>query len=426
MFTRRPLTAPPFALRICARLVAALSLLLLAGCITDISVARHSDIALSDAEAEAILAEFSAVVNTADTPDDVACSTDEIGQYVPALYVIDGSVGIHNGPSEINSQGDLTAVLNEPGYAKIVSAINWCGDFGPNIIGCAPIPGDSFAVVRTASALEGILWAHEFGHTVGLAHRTDSLAIMRATIGANNRNITASECELFLDKVNEDYYQPPGDAARPDSGGSQQALDSARGATVDGVLPHQGDTSRSVIEFVRKVYPHGTPMRELVNMDPGQSLPTLRAMLWSDQDAPYWGNVVVALGLFGDASDAAAMITFITEQATLLTLQNKNPDSGNARAGLMALGYLANRTGEQTALDFLAGAMLPDAWQGANDIRRQLATTAHIGMAFSGQAPPQRRAARGASVISDSLAQDLQALGDEIASRGVRGYYTSR
>lgn len=396
---------------------AVLCLLVLAGCITDISVARHPSVALSDAEAEAILADFSLVVSQSDAQGDFACASEGAGQFLPAIYRIDGNVGVHNGPSTINSQADLTAVLNEPGYAKVVSAINWCGDFGPNIIGCAPIPGNSFAVVRRSAGLEGILWAHEFGHTVGLSHRSDSFAVMRGTIGTNNRSITRDECEQFLEKVNPDYYQPPGSNAASEPAASDGPT------TVDGALPSQIAPSNSLLEFVRKVYPHGTPMSELVGMEPGESLPALRAMLWDEEESLYWGNVVVALGLFGDASDVASIIAFINQQASA---QDDGLGEGNARAGLMALGYLANRTGDQGALNFLAGAMTPQAWQATADVQEQLATAAHIGMAFSGQRLLRSRAARSTTVVSSSLDQALQAVSDDFASKGVRGYYKDR
>ncbi|MFK7977108.1 MAG: hypothetical protein AB8C02_13320 [Halioglobus sp.] len=410
--------ALPFA-RLSALLV---GLCLLAGCITDISVTRHPSVAMSDAEAEAILADFSAVVNTADSPTDYACITSPNDDYVPAFYIIDGNVGTHNGPSVVNSQADLTAVLNEPGYAKVVSAINWCGDFGPNIIGCAPIPGDSFAVVRPASAIEGILWAHEFGHTVGLSHRPDSTAVMKDTINANNRDITLAECAQYIQKVNPDYGNPAASSA---------ALRTSTTSAVDGLRSSHvtTSTSASLLEFVRKVYPHGTPMSELASFDAGGDLPALRAMMWAEAEAHYWGNIAVALGMLGDASDVSALVEFANQQSQR---GSDAPQSvGNASAALMALGYLANRTGDSTAIEYLEAAQNASRWSGSSDKQTQLVTAAYIGMAFSGQAPPVAttslsRSSRSAGVVSNGLLQALDTVTAEIASKGVRRYYQER
>lgn len=397
----------------------------LTGCITDVSVTRHADTALTAVEARAILADFSAVVNTADSASDIACATDAAGQFLPAYYVLDGAVGIHNGPSVINGQQDFAALMAEPGIAKVVEAINWCGDFGPNIIGCAPIPGSMFAVVRRSASVEGILWAHEFGHSVGLEHRQDDRAVMRSTIGVNNRDITLAECKQYMKKVNIDYYKPGAAALAPVS----TETDSGRVANVEtlvfgGAGAEPAQSPATLREFVRTVYPHGTPMSQLSQMQAGGELPGIRALLGDASESLYWGNAVVVLGMLGDARDVPLLIQFANTQAAA---SEQEPDAlGNASAALMALGYLANRTGDMTALSFLADAMRPEAWPGQHHKRQQLAITAHIGMAFSGLTPTRSRSARNTGVLTPELARELGDLNAVMASRGVRGYYQSR
>jgi len=403
----------------------------LSGCITDVSVARHSSVALTNLETGQILADFSAAINTADSRFDVACATDLVGPLFPALYFQDGDVGIYNGPGVINEQADFLALFQEPGYVKVVSAINWCGDFGPNIIGCAPIPGNTFAVVRIAPELEGSLWAHEFGHTVGLEHRNDNRAVMRGTLGSNTREVNSDECEQFLEKVNLDYYNTGAAAVAASaqrSAGEAFAAPSGQSLSFDAevlsmnVEPQIG----SILDFVRQIYPHGTPMEALAAFEGDAQLPALRAMLADSADAAFWGNVVVALGMLGDASDVSLLIQFANAEAT------RPDDAGlvNASAALMALGYLANRTGDAEALAYLNRQMQADAWQHPAASGQQLAATAHIGMAFSGQLPgvaqSSSRSAQASPVVSAGMSAELEELRAQIASQGVRNYYRRR
>lgn len=392
----------------------------LSACITDISVRRHSSVAISDAEASAILADFSDVINTADSPSDFACAGDFGPSAVPVIYLKDGSVGTYSGPSEINSSADFNAVTSQPGYAKVVSAITWCGGFGPNIIGCAPVPGNSFAVLRVSPSVEGILWAHEFGHTVGLNHREQAGAVMRGTIGASQRNINEAECEDFFEKFNLNYYLGAA------SGGPVLEKSVAQGSDVtvqlDGMQKVAAQSDDDVVSFVRQLYPHGTPMGVATRYENSDAIPTLLNMLVDSNEEAYWGNIAAVLGMIGGSDVAAPLIRFANEQ------HQTSPGSagtGNTSAALMALGYLANRTGEEAAIEFLAAASDPNHWAGDSAQAQQLAIAAHIGMAFTGQpaANPSARAAGDASVLSDSLARELQLLRDEVASVGIVEYY---
>src|SRR2546422_449302 len=79
----------------------------------------------------------------------------------------------------IGSQAQFDAVMNEGGNVEVVNQINWCSAIKPNIVGCGQTPGQSFAVVRIAQNLEGVQWAHEFGHNQGLQHVTGANRVMR-------------------------------------------------------------------------------------------------------------------------------------------------------------------------------------------------------------------------------------------------------
>jgi hypothetical protein len=103
----------------------------------------------------------------------------------------------NDGDGSIDSGAEFNAVVALQGHVKVVNQINWCGRIGFNIIGCSPTPGNSLVVVRFTANQEGILWAHEYGHTRGLPHNPASTAIMNPTIATTRTMVTPSECAAF-------------------------------------------------------------------------------------------------------------------------------------------------------------------------------------------------------------------------------------
>jgi hypothetical protein len=155
-------------------------------------VARYTTATLSDANADTILQAASNVLQTDDDgagPNDVACLMQ---------FTRQGRVtAFDDGDGSIDSAADFNAVIALPGVVKVVNQINWCSAIGFNIIGCAPTPGSSLVVVRFTANQEGILWAHEYGHTRGLPHNTATTAIMNPTIATTRTMVTPSECATF-------------------------------------------------------------------------------------------------------------------------------------------------------------------------------------------------------------------------------------
>jgi flavodoxin len=143
-------------------------------------VRRFASTVLDDARADVILADATVVLQTNDGAGDRACLVH---------FTRDGAVTqFSTGDGSIDSQSEFNAVIALPGFVKVVNQINWCGGIIPNVIGCAPVPGSSLVVVRFTANQEGILWAHEYGHTQSLSHRTDtSNAVMFPSIGTNRR-----------------------------------------------------------------------------------------------------------------------------------------------------------------------------------------------------------------------------------------------
>ncbi len=152
-----------------------------------LSVRRHSTApALGEAHADDILSDASTVLQDVDGTDDVACNV--------SLRRLGAVTTFTNGDGSIDNSAEFQAL---EGGVNFVDAINWCGQLSPNIIGCAEMPGDIIAVVQHADNEEGILWAHEFGHTQGLDHRDDANAIMNGIINVTREHVNSNECNSF-------------------------------------------------------------------------------------------------------------------------------------------------------------------------------------------------------------------------------------
>lgn len=150
---------------------------------------RFATAGLTDAEADNILRDGTTLTQTNDGAGDVACLVE---------LRRNGPVGVFNvGTGDINSNPDFQQVLAVPGQVEVVNRINWCGAFAPNIIGCAPIPGNSLVVVRWVQNEEGVLWTHEFGHNRGLQHRNDPDTVMNPVIGVTHRRLNQGECNAY-------------------------------------------------------------------------------------------------------------------------------------------------------------------------------------------------------------------------------------
>ena len=157
-----------------------------------LQVSRYTTAMITNANADTILQSASNVLQTdddGDGPNDVACLVQ---------FTRRGPVTIFDdGDGSIDSSADFNTVIALQGFVKVVNQINWCGAIGFNIIGCAPVPGRSLVVVRFTANQEGILWAHEYGHTRGLEHNNAATAVMNGTISTTHLMVTPAECAAF-------------------------------------------------------------------------------------------------------------------------------------------------------------------------------------------------------------------------------------
>jgi len=100
-------------------------------------------------------------------------------------------------------------------------------------------------------------------------------------------------------------------------------------------------------EFVRKVYIHGVPYEKASKYDASMA-PTLLKMLKDPREQDHWSNIVITLGMIGDESAVEPMIQFIEKRKV-------------QRSGMMGLGYLVNKSGNQRALEYLIASLTTSA-----------------------------------------------------------------
>lgn len=106
----------------------------------------------------------------------------------------------------VTSWSTLTDLVGVPGNIKVVKEIDVCvnpqgipipGDF----VGCVPVMSPRSKpniVVAYSSTIEaGMVLAHEYCHTQGLAHRDDSGALMSPNFTGDSKALSADECKML-------------------------------------------------------------------------------------------------------------------------------------------------------------------------------------------------------------------------------------
>lgn len=294
----------------------------------DLQVSRFSTSDLSNEEADHILGDASTVLKVSDGPDDIACDL---------TLSRSGDVStFRTGNGIINTASDFRRVCEEPGFVHIVNQINWCNGSIPNVIGCAKTPGECMVVVRFLPdpelQQEGILWAHEYGHTRNLGHRDDSDAVMNSVIEASHRKVDQSEADVYLE--------------------------GAQAATSRAGVPMPAN----VRDFVRRTFIHGVPFDQAQQFNNPEAIQALLSMLQDPAEEAYWPNVVVTLGMTGNAEVAQPLSAFVERGEGVMS-----PPVYRAKtSALMALGYVVGKTGRQEVVNYLVTKSSPQSWRRLN------------------------------------------------------------
>lgn len=385
-----------------------------------LSVRRHNTANISNAEADNILAAATNLLRTDSGANDVPCQ-------VNLRRVNDVSV-FTQGDGSVDSQAEFDALIALRGRIKVVNVINFCSERQPGILGCAPMPGNSQLVVRTDPNIEGVVWAHEFGHTRGLPHRANTPgnvgAVMFPIALADNVRINQSECSAFRQVESTDGGNAFGAAAAN--------VDSDR--LIDSEIT-------DIKQFVRGIYIHGLPYQAASRFG-SESVPALLEVLANPKDEPYWMNAIIALAIIGDESVFERIRSFIEEPRT------KQSDAAyRARtAAIMALGYLLNRTQSDKVLQYLKQGLEPKSWAtkpgigkasyhtGVEDKQLDLAKYAIHGLALSGhpdalkalksmqQSPGSKEQKKLLDLKASMMAESFQTH-EKIALHGLIEYY---
>jgi hypothetical protein len=248
----------------------------------DFSIAQHVSVSkkISEADANGIVRAINEVFATNNPPCPIKFLRTK------KIAVFDDSVA----PGTINSESDFSALAQVSAGLRIVEEINWCGQFLAGIRGCSSQPGQIWAVVRFKPKLDPLIWAHEFAHTTGSAHRSDPFALMQPMLSASNRAVNSEECQRLV-------------------AGSQAAFDPSRALTREFQAAPFGtpSVSKDLIQgsdgfrmFIDRQWPDGIPYLNAAQFTSADVSAAL-TILDSGKSKEQWLNTIMFLGSVGTA-----------------------------------------------------------------------------------------------------------------------------
>jgi len=383
-----------------------------------VTVHRHRTVTLTDADADRILADMGTTLQSSDSPNDTATQVRFVRN--GPVRTLPATVA-----ATIQTQAQWNALMTAGTGVKVVEAIRWCGGPGGSIIGCAPvgIANINLAVVRFTANQEGILWAHEYGHNASNGHRTDDgRALMFPSIGSDHNVVNATESGRFL--------SGPVAITQPHAACKED----------DAMQPPE-----DVREFVSRHWIEGVPYQAASQYGQADAEKLVEWLEQPEAHEEFLPQIVTTLGYIGSEVAVQPIIDFV-----------RSPRGGrsvfNAKnAALIHLGDLINKSGSQTALDFLksvatnmkmASALAEPQLPAATDeaaqagvaapaidaLAAELAVSATFGLALAGT-PDSEQAVAGARDDAEAFASVNQAAAEaaEIArtvrERGLDEYH---
>lgn len=384
-----------------------------------VTVSRHSNVAIGNADVDGYLAEGSRRLradNDGTGNSDVACDVTLKRSVSVQLFQ-------KGGPATINSSADEALVDSENTLYKVVTAINTCGGDAGSVNGCATSPGNSIIVIRTTADTAGT-WVHEFGHTPGLRHSADRKGIMYKTGIAGRNRVTASECAKFKEG-------PPNVLVASTSKFGENH------SHQDSQLEHHATTdllSYSLSGFLPRVPWEDTEAFR------GEELTPLHQALFENRYSASWGDIATILGILGNEETVSVLLRFLIADSPGVDIQSVRLAKNNA---LLALGYLANQLNDEASLNALRNFSSVNSWEGQGswlglttiergNVARDLSEVAILGLALSGReevlqllsADKVNLDAQKGENRNRSFLEEIRSIHSEIARTSLREYYS--
>lgn len=159
-----------------------------------LTVSRFSGVDdFTDDDAREIIAHMTHILRT----DDDGTGSNDIGCDVN--FTLAGAVEtFDDGHGVVAIEQDFWEIIDLPGDVKVVADVSWCKDTIGDIGGCSD--GNTFVVKSGLEpATAGALWAHEFGHVMGLEHRQnhEPKMVMNEIVSDRSRQVEDWECRQY-------------------------------------------------------------------------------------------------------------------------------------------------------------------------------------------------------------------------------------